>query len=410
MDDPNNNPPATAAAPVMYDSDGEDSTSYEDCHMMEGSEQGVLTSKTDALGDSLHHDTGITTTLNDDDDDENDSEDNSASSHDKLANFRWDLQQQPQDQPQKKSHEDGETFSAQKKILDDIKKNASKILSLSPSDHKNQSSEKAVNSRRRTVKRSVSFEGDPPSSFGATRSRSSEEGGQEARTQFRSAMRSGSPGHRHKDEVKNNQLPLNSGDDGNVQEKNCCSGGSVGSSRSCSFSDTSKSEESMLLEEPISSSQGASRTRGPPQRGVPRQGSGRRAMAMQALKVAAQSVKSNMCENETYNFKSVILETRKVDMETGVKATREFTAQRIKDPEFWKPMNPQERRKKILLRKTKENLNPEAVLNASRHKQMNLSSRGLSNGVSKKKFDLDDEVSPQYRLRSMIEKVRTVIL
>ena len=404
MDDPHfkRNPPATAAAPVMHDSDGEDSTSYEDCYLLEGSEQGALAPKKTSVGDSsLHdnqnHDTGITTTLNDDDDDdENHSDDNLASteasdSHDKLANCRWEPAQQPQDQQQTSSHENG-----------DVKKNASRPSSLSSPDHKNHGNENAVNNTRRRIKRSVSFEGDPPNSFGAMRSSSSEEGGQQPRKQLRSAMRNGSPVQRHEEKIQNNQL--GSGDGGDKHEKHSSSGGSIGSS--CSFSDTSQSEESILLDEPIRAPRAAKEL---PQRGVPRQDSGRRAMAMQALKIATQSVKSNMCETETYNFNSVVRETRKVDMETGVKATREFTAQRIKDPEFWTPMNPQERRKKILMRKTKENLNPEIVLNTSRHKQMNLSSRGFSIGTHRKKLDLDDEVGPQYRLRSMIEKVRTVI-
>lgn len=404
MDDFAKDLPVTAAAPILHDNDGDDSTSYEDCqYILEGSETG----RDPADDDCGNHDTGITTTLNEDDD-ENDSRDASvpreaSTSVDKINSYR-----------RKPHHPQQAGDVGHRKVeQQSTMKNGHETTSLDQSS--NQNFTETVD--RRGPNRSVSFEGDLPGN--ATEER-------EKKTS--NAMQNRSPRRRLSDNFKSSRLHRGIGDGGESHDENISnesSGSSENSTNSNSESDsdsgTSESEISLPLDQPISKSLRGSNTeegRGDPKRSfhpssrgnLPRQASGRRAMAMQALKVAAQSVKSNITENETYNFKSIVRQTRKVDMETGVKSTREFTAQRIVDPEFWTPMNPQERRKKVLLRRTKENLNPEVIMNTSRHRQMNISSRGFTNGDNnKKESPLDDEIGPQYRLRSMIEKVRTVI-
>jgi hypothetical protein len=140
-----------------------------------------------------------------------------------------------------------------------------------------------------------------------------------------------------------------------------------------------------------------------------KQRSGRRLKALMAFKEASTSVRDNMTGKDAFNLKTVVRQSRQIDMETGAKSTREFTAQRVTDQEYLQPMDPRQRRKKMFLRKQKEKLGAE--LDKSRHglnfrKSSALAatrkSQSLGLGLGD---DLDDEPIEQYRLSSMIAKV-----
>lgn len=144
---------------------------------------------------------------------------------------------------------------------------------------------------------------------------------------------------------------------------------------------------------------GGARPGPPDRRGDPR------FAALVAFKEATKSVRSGITQKENFNFKSIVRKSRQVDMETGVKSTREFTAVRVNDPEFFEPMNPKERRRKMFLRKAKHKLAED--LDSTRHRvRISAKSRSLF-GSDADLLD-DEEDSPQYRLRSMIEKVNLI--
>lgn len=134
--------------------------------------------------------------------------------------------------------------------------------------------------------------------------------------------------------------------------------------------------------------------------------SGKRARALMAFKEATKSVRNNITGRENFNFRKVVRQTRQVDMETGATRTREFTAQRVTDEEYFTPMNPIERRKRLFLKQNlllaetvEETLSPtqnrRGSSNPMKTARRNLSSADLS----------EDEPIYQYRLSSMIAKV-----
>lgn len=147
-------------------------------------------------------------------------------------------------------------------------------------------------------------------------------------------------------------------------------------------------------------------TRAIPRRTLSKEDSGKRFSALAAFQQASKSARSGITEKETFSIKKIVRQTRKVDLETGVKATREFTAHRVVDPEFLTPMNPKERRKKILLRKAKEKMKATDHGRSARY-----GSPYSLNGAGRRRqntLNMDDskqeDSKQQYRLRSMIAK------
>ena len=82
-----------------------------------------------------------------------------------------------------------------------------------------------------------------------------------------------------------------------------------------------------------------------------RRPSGKRMKALMAFKEATKSAKDNITSRDNFTFKRIVRKSRQIDMETGVTQVREFTAQRVEDEEYFRPMSPAERRKKLFMKK-----------------------------------------------------------
>ena len=141
--------------------------------------------------------------------------------------------------------------------------------------------------------------------------------------------------------------------------------------------------------------------------------SGHRKQALVSYKEATRSARNNIHMTENYNlFATKVRQSRQIDMETGVKSLREFTAQRVTDPEYFVPMDPLQRRKIMFLRKQKEKLGEEAARAANAANALTFHRLAhhttTTTSVTKGSPDLDTHQPIQYRLRSMIEKVKHI--
>jgi hypothetical protein len=142
-----------------------------------------------------------------------------------------------------------------------------------------------------------------------------------------------------------------------------------------------------------------------------RQSSGRRIQSLLAFKEGSKSSRNNIAEHENHITPRTVRQSRRIDLETRVKSMREFTAQKVTDPEYFQPMDPRKRRKTIFLRKQKEKLAEEATNAANALGLPNVKGRSTfylrpSGGLECEELE-EIEVPPkQYRLRSMIETVR----